>query len=395
MATSLIKLKRAREDIAEVKKFIYETEERFPAVQELYERFQDLRDESMNHSEYNFSLKNIFELHETIPRVRKLIKSEEIEKIVEAHMNLLELEKSRDNLCAEFYYFPTQNYLDEITLKDYYGDVRLLSEEFTETLWIFVRKASTYARFDAQKIIKVLQIIEYEEGLDAEAIERQEKDGFIPEGRPKCLRTRMFEILEEEVKNRILASLPHDKSNENWFALNLESLKINVFNDLRIINADYRLCFPPKYDIVSRMLKIYHECISNYLQEQVYILEIRQINSLLIWLHTYEGPDLLGHEGLKFSLSKENLPPLLSQEILEYCHQKYLEYFESQYEVCFSNTIEKEMENWNDPNKFPPSDENGYFYTEANWIVIPNIKEKVRNCRDFSLIHFLIRYFFL
>ena len=111
--TGLIHLKTAEQDIAEIKKTIVEIEEQFPQIPALYERLKHVREESMKHSQYAVSMENlryIFDVPETVSRTRDLIKEE---KLLEAHINLAELEKSRDDLLYELHRLAPQNHNDK------------------------------------------------------------------------------------------------------------------------------------------------------------------------------------------------------------------------------------------------------------------------------------------
>ena len=384
--TGLIHLKTAQQDIAEIKKIISDTEEQFPAIPVLFERLKHVREESMKHSQYVVSmenLKNIFDVPETILRTRDLIREE---KLLEAHKNLSELEKSRDDLLYELHRLAPQNNSDKHTLKDYYAEVYKLSEELGKQLWLFLRKTLNSVRNHPHMIVNVVRIIEHEEYIDATAIKRQELSGFISQGRPKCWRKRVFEILEEEVNDRILGSKLHERNeNSNWLALNLEAMRIHVYNDLKIVKTAYVSCFPEKYNIVRRMLKLYHESVSTYLQEQSLTLEGNEFINLLIWVNGYEGPDLLGHEDLRFSLSQEGLLPLLPQKIMEQCYQKYLAHVESNYEMWLTNTITHEFKDWKNPKKLPELDEAGHYHTTAPLIVFQMIDQQLQVTSSVSM----------
>src|SRR6218665_2561977 len=241
--TALIHLKTAQQDIAEIKVIIAEVEDQFPHIPAYYDRLKHLRDESMKHSQYVVAmenLKNIFDVPETVARTRELIKEE---KLLMAHKNLAELEKSRDDLLYELHRLAPQNNIDKNMLKSYYSEVDKLSDELGQQLWLFLRRTLLLVRQNPHIIISVIRIIEREEHADAAAKRRLETSGFISQGRPKNWRKRVFEILEEEVSDRIMGSKPHERSEGNmWLALNLEVLRLQVLSDLKVVKAAYVSC---------------------------------------------------------------------------------------------------------------------------------------------------------
>src|SRR5699024_7548987 len=129
---------------------------------------------------------------------------------------------------------------------------------------------------------------------------------------------RVFEILEEAVTERIAGNKFTDREEDKmWLVMHLEMTRQIMLDDLMVVKYACVSCFPPWYDIVRHMFHLYHRCLSNYLQDLVNWLEGNEYITLLGWLNAYEGPELLGHPDLRFSLREDSLPPLLSEEKIE------------------------------------------------------------------------------
>lgn len=375
--TGLIHLKTAQQDISEIKKIIHDIEDLFPSIPVLVDKLKYVREESMKHSQYAVSmenLKHIFNVPETVAKTRELIRED---KLLEAHKNLSELENSRDNLLYQLHRLAPTNNADKNMLKHYYGEVEKLSDELGKQLWLIIRLTLNSVRKEPSVIVTALRIIEREERADQFAIRRSEASGFMPIGRPKNWRKRVFEILEESVMDRISGNKFQDRSDDKmWLVLHLEMTKKIIFSDLKVVMYACKSCFPPDYQIVPRMFHLYHKCLSTYLQEMVSTLEGNEYITLLNWLNEYEGPQLMGHEELRFYLLDEKLSPLLSAETVEEVTMKYLATVEKNYKEWLANTIRHESKDW-DSNHHPEADNAGHYQTTTPVIVFQMIDQHV------------------
>ena len=297
-------------------------------------------------------------------------------KLLEAHKNLSELENSRDNLLYQLYRLATNNF-DKNTLKQYYGEVEKLSDELGKQLWLIIRMTLNSVRKEPSVIVTALRIIEREERADLQASKRCEQSGFKSIARPKNWRKRVFEILEEAVNERISGNKFQERQEgKMWLVLHLEMTKKIILDDLKVVKYACVSCFPPKYDIVNRMFHLYHKCLSSYLQDLVSSLEGNEYITLLNWLNEYEGPQLMGHEDLRFNLRDEKLPPLLSPETVEEVTLKYLATVEKNYKEWLANTIRHESKDW-DSNHHPEADNSGHYQTTTPVIVFQMIDQHV------------------
>ena len=382
--TGLIHLKTSQQDIQEIKKTLKEIEETFPVVPNLVEKLKLVREESMKHSQYVAAmenLKHIFNVPETIQKTRDAISDG---KLLIAHQYLTDLENSRDDLLFELHRLPATSVADKNMLKHYYAEVEKLSEELGKQLWLIIRLTLNSVRKEPSVIVTALRIIEREEKADAMCIKRLETTGFMPTGRPKQWRKRVFEILEEAVSERISGNQFHERhQNKMWLVLHLEVTRILFIDDLRVVKNACVQCFPPHYNIVQEMLHLYHRCLSSHLQELVANeLEGNEYVTLLNWVHAYEGPELMGHRDLNFDIQSEGLPPLLPKPVVDDLTNKYLATVEKNYKEWLSNTIAREVKDWSSNNQ-PECDEGRHYHTTTPVIVFQMIDQHVSDLQFF------------
>jgi exocyst complex component 3 len=375
--TGLIHLQTSQQDIQEVKKTLKEIEETFPVVPNLVEKLKQVREESMKHSQYVAAmenLKHIFNVPETVQKTRDAISEG---KLLIAHQYLTDLENSRDDLLFELHRLPQTSTADKNMLKHYYSEVEKLSEELGKQLWLIIRLTLNSVRKEPSVIVTALRIIEREEKADAMAIKRHDTTGFMPQGRPKQWRKRVFEILEEAVSERIAGNQFHERNqNKMWLVLHLEVTRILILDDLRVVKNACVPCFPSHYNIVQEMLHLYHRCLSSHLQELANQLEGNEYVTVLNWVQSYEGPDLMGHKDLNFDIKEEGLPPLLPKPVVDDLTNKYLATVEKNYKEWLSNTIAREVKDWSS-NSPPEADDARHYQTTTPVIVFQMIDQHV------------------
>ena len=170
----------------------------------------------------------------------------------------MELENSRDDLLYEMHRLPATSSSDKNMLKHYFSEVEKISDELGKQLWLIIRLALSSVRKEPQIIVTALRIIEREEKGDQAALHRQDVTGFISPGRPKKWRKRVFEIMEEAVFERLTGSQLEDRSiTKMWLVRHLEITRQLILDDLKVVKCCFVPCFPPKYNIVQEMLRLW------------------------------------------------------------------------------------------------------------------------------------------
>ncbi|RWS07562.1 exocyst complex component 3-like protein, partial [Dinothrombium tinctorium] len=376
--TGLIHLKTCLQDIKEVRKLMREIEETFPVVPNLVDKLKEVREESLKHSQYAAAmenLKHIFSVPESVQKTRAFISDG---KLLLAHQSLMELENSRDDLLFEMHRLPSTSLADKNMLKHYFSEVEKLSDELGKQLWLIIRLALNSVRKEPSVIVTALRIIEREEKADANAAKRLESTNFVTPGRPKNWRKRVFEILEEAVSERIAGNQIEERSqNKMWLVRHLEVTRQLILEDLQVVKTACVPCFPPYYDIVDEMLRLYHKCLSSHLQELATQLEGNEYVTLLNWVQVYEGPELMGHPDLNIDLKAEGLEPLLPERIVNDLTSKYLATIEKNYKEWMNNTINREMKDWGG-NNLPEADDTGHYQTTTPVIVFQMIDQHLQ-----------------
>lgn len=384
-------LKLCSEEIREVKKDLKEVDEKLPKVAVLVDKLRPVRDEAVKHSQYAAAvenLKHIFDVPESVQRSKKFIDEG---KLLEAHLTLMDLENSRDDLLFEMHRLSSTSSSDKSMLKHYFSEVEKVSEDLGKQLWLIFRFTLNSIRKEPAIIVSALRIVEREEKRDEVANRRQDTTGFITPGRPKKWKKRIFEILEEAACERIAGNQVEERAQDKmWLVRHLEITRQLILEDLRVLKIACVACpcFPKKYNIVREMVCLYHRCLSTHLQELASSLEGNEYITLLNWVQSYEGPELMAHPSLGIDLKEEGLKPLLPEPLIEEITKKYLETIRKNYKEWLNNTINRETRDWEGSTE-PEADDAGHYQTTTPVIVFQMIDQHLQVAKtvDQSLVN--------
>uniref|UniRef100_U3IRB3 Exocyst complex component 3 n=1 Tax=Anas platyrhynchos platyrhynchos TaxID=8840 RepID=U3IRB3_ANAPP len=307
--TGLSQLHNALNDVKDIQQSLIDVNKDWRQSINTIENLKDVKDAVVQHSQLAAAvenLKNIFSVPEIVRETQDLIERGEL---LQAHRKLMDLECSRDNLMYEQYRMDSKNTHDMNLIHTYFGDMQKLSEELAKQLWMVVQRSLVTVRRDPTLLVSVVRIIEREEKIDRRMLDRKKQTGFIPPGRPKKWKEKMFNILERTVSTRIEGTQADTReSDKMWLVRHLEIIRKYVLDDLLVAKTLLDQCFPPHYDIFKRLLNMYHQALSTRMQElAAEDLEANEIVSLLTWvLNTYKSyPSALSPESRanKFELS--------------------------------------------------------------------------------------------
>lgn len=383
--TALSLQKSLPKDVLEVQRNLNEDiQEIFKSLPALTERLQEVKEESMRHSQYGAAienLKHIFNVPGSVQKTQELIAQD---KLLHAHQALSELENSRDDLLFELHKLPSQSVTDRNMLKQYFADVEKLSEDLGKQIWLVLKRTLNSVRKEPQVVVTALRIIEREERRDQAALERQKSSGgFLPPGRPKQWRKRCFEVLESAVEDRIEGNQFEDRhENKMWLVRHLEVTRQIVLDDLRTVKSVCVPCFPPEYDIVNRYVRMYHSCLSRHLQSIIANeLEGNEYITVLGWLTVYASEELMGHPDLQPKPDEgpplPPLEPLLGRQEVQQLIDKYLGTLVANYQDWLRNALQSDVKDWHRACE-PDVDSRGAYHTAAPMIVFQMVDQHLQ-----------------
>lgn len=379
--TALNLQKSIPDDLLEVQRNLNEgVQEIFKSLPGLTERLQEVKEESIRHSQYGAAienLKHIFNVPGSVQKTQELIAND---KLLHAHQALSELENSRDDLLYELHKLPSQSVTDRNMLKQYFVDVEKLSDDLGKQIWLVLKRTLNSVRKEPQVVVTALRIIEREERRDQAALERQKSSGgFLPPSRPKQWKKRCFEVLESAVEDRIEGNQFEDRhENKMWLVRHLEVTRQIVLDDLRTVKTVCAPCFPPEYDIFNRYVRMYHSCLSRHLQSIIANeLEGNEYITVLGWLTVYTSEELMGHPDLALDKETHTLEPLLGRQDVQQLIDKYLGTLVANYQDWLRNALQSDVKDWHRECE-PDMDSRGCYHTSAPMIVFQMVDQHLQ-----------------
>lgn len=88
----------------------------------------------------------------------------------------------------------------------FFIQVQGLSDELAKQLWMVLQRSMVTVRRDPTMLVSVVRIIEREEKIDRRMVDRRKQTGFIPPGRPKRWKDKMFQVRRtiKALRNKVL-----------------------------------------------------------------------------------------------------------------------------------------------------------------------------------------------
>ena len=119
----------------------------------------------------------------------------------------------------------------------------------------------------------------------------------------------------------------------------LELIRMITLEDLRVAKTLCVPVFPPSYNILETFVGLYHEALSQRLNEIIsFGLQDQEYVTVLTWIiQTYPGEELMRSWNLQIDPSL--IKPLLDEETIEKLQKDYLDKLEGNYKEWMKNAF--------------------------------------------------------
>ncbi|KAJ8377545.1 hypothetical protein AAFF_G00256090 [Aldrovandia affinis] len=378
--TGLSQLHNALGDVKDIQSSLADVSKDWRQSINTIASLRDVKDVAVQHSQLASAvenLKNIFSVPEIVEETQGLIEQAEL---LQAHRKLMDLECSRDDLMYEQYRMDSRNSHDMALIRGYFGEVQGLSDALGKQLWMVVERSLVTVRRDPTMLVSAVRVIEREERIDRRMLDRQRQTGFVPPGRPKRWRERMFSTLERTVSARIEGSQAESREDDRmWLVRLLEITRRNVLEDLLVVKGLLVQCFPPHYDTFRLFSELYQRALAARLHELAEEdLEANEIVSILTWvLNTYKSAEMMGHPDLCLERDGGQLDPLLPRDMVDALLSKYIQTFTSNITGWLRKALDTDKKDWKKETE-PEADQDGYYQTSLPAIVFQMFEQNLQ-----------------
>ncbi|XP_032644382.1 exocyst complex component 3-like protein isoform X6 [Chelonoidis abingdonii] len=191
-------------------------------------------------------------------------------------------------------------------------------------------------------------------------------------------RQRFYQVMQETIAAAHFKAAHVDMKGPG-LGRHLATLQSDILMELRVVKDLMVQCCPPHYDILSICTRMYHQGLSDYLQDILSRdLDKQEIFTLLSWvLHVYQSPEMMGHPDLLPEVDVSILGPLVSPEVVEQMERKYVGKVKASVTEWMRRTLEVEFKEWFREEE-PEMDHLGFFQSALPIIVMQMLDENIR-----------------
>uniref|UniRef100_A0A8C0G8Z2 Exocyst complex component 3 like 1 n=1 Tax=Chelonoidis abingdonii TaxID=106734 RepID=A0A8C0G8Z2_CHEAB len=287
------------------------------------------------------------------------------QQLLEAHAGLMALERLQENITSQLHgssSLPSDQALGVV--ESFFAGLQELSDALAQQLWRIVGGGMRLVREDPALFVSAVRIIEREESVD---------DALL-----LAWRQRFYQVMQETIAAAHFKAAHVDMKGPG-LGRHLATLQSDILMELRVVKDLMVQCCPPHYDILSICTRMYHQGLSDYLQDILSRdLDKQEIFTLLSWvLHVYQSPEMMGHPDLLPEVDVSILGPLVSPEVVEQMERKYVGKVKASVTEWMRRTLEVEFKEWFREEE-PEMDHLGFFQSALPIIVMQMLDENIR-----------------
>ncbi|XP_048672705.2 exocyst complex component 3-like protein isoform X2 [Caretta caretta] len=322
------------------------------------------------------ALPQLSSVHELLAQSLHLLQGQQL---LEAHAGLMALERLRDDISSQLHCsssLPNDQALGVV--ESFFGGLQELSDALAQQLWRVVGGSVRLVQEDPALFVSAVRIIEREESVDDALLLGPRAHRFPAPGRPKAWRQRFYQVMQETIAAAHFKAAHGDVKGPG-LGRHLAALQSDILAELRVVKDLMVQCCPPHYDILSICTRMYHQGLSDHLQDILSRdLDKQEIFMLLSWvLHVYHSPEMMGHPDLLPEVDVSTLEPLVSPEVVEQMERKYVAKVKASVTEWMRRTLEVEFKEWFREEE-PEMDHLGFFQSALPVIVMQMLDENIR-----------------
>ncbi|EMP26871.1 Exocyst complex component 3-like protein [Chelonia mydas] len=379
VSSGLEQLRSAAGDMRSVRRDLCAVRWHLLGSAEGFQRLAPLRAVVMEHAQMAAvvrALPQLSSVHELLAQSLHLLHGQQL---LEAHAGLMALERLRDDISSQLHCsssLPNDQALGVV--ESFFGGLQELSDALAQQLWRVVGGSVRLVQEDPALFVSAVRIIEREESVDDALLLGSRAHRFPAPGRPKAWRQRFYQVMQETIAAAHFKAAHGDVKGPG-LGRHLAALQSDILAELRVVKDLMVQCCPPHYDILSICTRMYHQGLSDHLQDILSRdLDKQEIFMLLSWvLHVYHSPEMMGHPDLLPEVDVSTLGPLVSPEVVEQMERKYVAKVKASVTEWMRRTLEVEFKEWFREEE-PEMDHLGFFQSALPVIVMQMLDENIR-----------------